>query len=770
MQKNHIVRKFAAWSVGFSLCASLVGPGVIPALADGNIVDDQTTSVATNLGLFGGQADDIAVDGSSDAVYFSAASPSGVFSSTDSGDTWSGLSSDTNYGVGKGVEVDQDSGRVYALIGDTLLRSDDFGVTWENITSNTDGALYQAMVFGQERLLVAMNNGNVAVSEDGGDSFEVYEMGDDMSATYLAASTLSDAYYAAVTDGTDRAVYMSTDGGQTWTDMDVTAHGVTSEHLLSEVSVDPLDSDHLVLISFAGEDPAYQTVDGGGTWTELIDSDFGDINGTHATFDGTGRLYVGSVYSDDPTNATPNWTQLELDTPESQVFADIFAVDPEDTSVLYTNSSYGIARSSTTGTSWEDLVNGVTMVKVYDIAQASDKNIVWIGANGGLAKTENFLDSSPTWEYPILPTNNISNIYAVWVQPDDSERVVMGGSTFFYYSDNGGSTWSQSAAPGFSGSVQDIIQSNVDSQTLYAIFSEADLNETDTGGVFMSEDLGETWTDLSLPDDLPAVSLAVALDDTLYVGIGGDVDPRGIYIFSGGSWSALANAPQNPLITSVLADDTDVNVVYATTSNDESGGAFYKSSDAGATWDRINSGLENINNLDSLTAQPSATSLYLSGQDGDSLNGVVYKSTDQGESWSLFYTGLKQENFYSMLFDGLLLGNDRGLYGLESKASLSISKSKKTIESGEEVTITGQLNDAATGKKLTNKKVKVFKKVGDGEWKVISIKRTGSKGKVHFTFSPEQNTRYKLRWIPGGTAADEYTSVTSSTVKVTVSE
>lgn len=757
---------------GSLLLSLLVLGGLLkPVQADDNLIDDQTTSVATNLGLFGGTAEDIAADPSSDAVYFASFSPSGIFASTDLGDTWTGLPSDTNYGTGKAVEVDPDTGVVFALIGDAILRSEDQGANWQDKTSNISSspALKEDMVFGQGRLLIALNTGGVAVSEDSADSFGEFSIDEDMEITSLASASSGDVYYAVTSDGESEKLYQSTDGGETWTDMDVSAHGVASGGRFNEITVDPDNDAHLVIISIIGEYPAYQSFDTGDTWTTLTDEEGNAVGGTHATFDGTGRLYVGSQYTDNPVASPMVWEQVATATPNSSIYADTFDTDEEDFNILYTNSSYGVARSTDRGLTWEDIVNGVTSVKVYDVSQANDKDIVWIGANGGLAKTENFTDTSPTWEYPILPTYGISNIQAIWVKPSDANIVVMGGATFFYFSTDAGETWSQSTADPFTGRVQDIIQSQLDENTLYAIFYDDDLSSDDVGGVYMSEDAGQTWTDLALTEGLPAVSLAVAADDTLYVGIGGDADTTGIYQYVSGTWSALSGSPQTPVITSLLADPSDPAVLYATTENDSTGGAFYTSTDTGVTWNRQETGIEDINHLDTLTLQNSSSTLYLSGQDGSSLNGVVYKSTDRGSSWSLFYTGLKQESFYTMLFDGLLLGNDRGLYGILSKAKLKFSLSDSSIQAGDSVQLSMRLKDAATSKPLKHKKLKIFKKVGkNGNWVLLETVRTNINGKADLTLSPAKNTRYKVRWVPKGAAADEYVKVTSTVRRVTL--
>lgn len=756
-----------------SLVACVTGAGLlnaVPALADETTVINQSFSTATNLGLYGGQPEDIASDPNSDAVYFAAFNPSAIFSSTDLGDNWFGLPSDTNYGTGKAVEVDPDTGTVYALVGDSVIKSDDQGTTWDDLTSGMGAPILgEVMLFAHGRLMVAQTTSDLSVSTDLGATWDAYTVDASGEVSYLAAATTGEVYYAVTTDGTTDTLWTSTDGGVTWTDLNVYARGLASGNRFYEVSVDPLDDDHLVLTSHIGADFAYQSFDAGTTWTAMTNQDGERVSGTHGTFDGDGRLYIGSNYTSDASATPMQWDGLTVSTPSSSVYADTFAVDPEDSNILFTNTVYGVARSEDRGVSWTDQVTGVSAVKVYDIAQSADKSVVWIGANGGLAKTENFTDASPTWEYPILPASNINNVQAVWVKPANPDVVVMGGSGLIYYTTDGGTSWTQSSSPSFSGRVQDIIQSPVDASRLYAIFFNDDLSAVDTGGVFMSEDNGETWTDLSLTDNLPAASLAVTQDDTVYVGIGGDAEATGIYTYDGSTWDLLTDSPQTQKITSLLADPSDADTVYTTIENNFTGtGAFYYTNDAGNNWTRVTDGLTEVSNLDTLTLQAGTSTMYVAGQSTASLNGVIYKSTDQGLSWSEYYTGLKQEGFHTMLFDGLMVGNDQGLFGLQSKARLKLRANDSSIKSGSTLTLTATLKDKATGLKLEGRKLKIYKKVKSGDWRLVDRKTTNSKGQVHLQFSPTKKTHYKLRWVPKGDDAADYAKVTSKVVDVTV--
>lgn len=739
---------------------------MLPLTSKAEIITEDG-SMATNAGLYGGQPEDIAIDGSSDAVYVANFAPSGIYSSVDQGETWQGLPVTSNYGTGKAVEVDQTTGTAYALIGDSIISSTDYGVTWTDLTSHLGigQVLGQVMLFTHNTLMVADMQGGVNISTDDGATFSRTTINSTGRVTWFAAATLSETYYAVIRmNDSSEKLYTSTNGGSTWTDVAVSSHGLSSTNRFYEVGVDPANDSHIVMISDVPNNGPYQTTDGGSSWTTLTNgsaSPVNGLNGGYVMFDSTGRTYIGSYYSDNSTTSTPTWTQFTTTTPLSSIYGDEAAVDPNNDAILFTNSGFGVAKSVDRGVSWTDEYDGITSVKIYDISQTTDKAVVWLGANGGLAKTTDFLSGTPTWSYPILPAPGTSSVKAVWVNPADANTVVVGLGTFLSKSIDGGTTWTQAVGPSFSGQVQDIVQSPITATTLYAIHWNDSLAGADSGGIFMSTDTGSTWTDLSLPSSAPAVTLAIAADDTLYVGIGGDATTKGVYTYIAGTWTKLAEDFGNGKVTSILTDPADANTVRLTVETSDMTPGLYVSTDAGVTWSTSVSGLMGVNNLDTLTLQTTSTpdSLYVTGQDLTMLNGVVYKSSDAGATWSLYYTGLKQEQFYAMLFDGLLAGNDRGLYKLKTRASLKLKKL--------DANLVLTLKDASTHKKLKRKNITVYTKAGKGKpWIKLSRVKTNAKGVATLKHSLVDGTKVKATWKPKKADRAEYSRATSKVVQV----
>lgn len=741
------------------------------------LTDSQKNSVATNLGLFGGQANDIAIDSTSDNVYITTMAPNGFFISNDKGETWHGLPSSANYGTGKQVEVDS-NGDVYVLIGDSLLKSSDHGVNFVDITNNlgTNNPLADTLLWGRNKILVALNFGlsqNLALSSDNGNTFSLITVGNGEKLRNFAVASDSDTFYASL-DTTTSNMYKSTDGGLTWASM-----ALPESMHVSAIAVDPDDNSHIVVGSSTGTTSKTYQKFGDGAWTELTDNGR-TVSANHITFDGAGRLYVMQMYTTD-NGAT--WQQVTTSTPVSGIYADHFAVDPNNINLLFTNSVYSIAKSVDRGVTWTDEADGITSVKVYDIAQANNKAVVWIAANGGLGKTTNFTASSPTWEYPVSGTGG-TTVYAVWVDPADSNIVLYGSRNYIKKSIDGGVTFSTVVTIGTEdpgpGNIMEIASVPGKNNVLYAAMKDDSLSQTDYGYVYKSTDTGSTWTNIDLPGNAPASSLTITKDHDVFVGCSSsDSDALlGIYKYSSHAWSKIKGKTKNLPITSILADPKEAETIYATANADTGNGntegsGLYKTIDNGVTWTQITSGLESVNNLDTLTVQTTTSphTLYLVGQ-ARNLNGAIYKSSDGGETWGKFFEGLKQESFYALLFDRLMAGNDRGLYGLKSKANVGFISSAKKVSKGQAVTFTISLKDKATKKKLKNKTVKIYRVIAKKHRtvrKYFAKVKTDSNGKAILKTIITKKITLKAKWQPKKKKMKrEYTTSWSKKVKIKI--
>ena len=171
-------------------------------------------------------------------------------------------------------------------------------------------------------------------------------------------------------------------------------------------------------------------------------------------------------------------------------------------------------------------------------------------------------------------------------------------------------------------------------------------------GIYRSDDGGKNWKNLGLKksehigrvviDPRDSKVVYVAAEGPLW-GPGGD---RGLYKTSddGKSWKAVLTISENTGVVDVAIDPSNPDVVYAAAYQRRrhvftliDGGpesAIYKSTDAGATWNKLKSGLPAVDigriGLAVSVADPSVVYATIEAADG---KGGIFRSSDRGATW-----------------------------------------------------------------------------------------------------------------------------------------
>jgi photosystem II stability/assembly factor-like uncharacterized protein len=229
----------------------------------------------------------------------------------------------------------------------------------------------------------------------------------------------------------ERGVYKTTDGGESW-DRVLFVNDTTG---FIDLKMDPRDPDVLYAAAWhrvrwgggrmegAGAGSGiWKTTDGGRRWTELTDPAL--ANGLPT--DAMGRIGLGIAPSE----------------PDR-----IYAVIQVATSAWSSSISEdgGIFRSDDAGRSWR---------RVHDISAVPDYfyNEVWIDPNDAdhiwLAQTQlqESKDGGETFSTVRMSRVHVDQ-HAMWVDPDDSNTIVLGNDGGVYLSYDGGSTWGHHPMP-----------------------------------------------------------------------------------------------------------------------------------------------------------------------------------------------------------------------------------------------------------------------------------------------------------------------------------
>ena len=269
----------------------------------------------------------------------------------------------------------------------------------------------------------------------------------------------------------------------------------------------------------------------------------------------------------------------------------------ENSSELFIAGRGGLWHSKDGGLHWQERNTGFIGSEVVDIVRASDGTLFAGTYSLGIFKST---DGGANWTFASYQLEN-PYVMVVATDPSDPETIFITTNGGVYGIRDGASTWQLVATEFFEGSkllpgVSHYHGIAIDPQDPKRVYvgGGGDQYTPAGAGISISEDGGQTWKKAN-------------------VGFQTDVHVSKIVV-----------NPNNP------------SIVYATTQGpteflDKSGPGHgvFKTSDYGATWEKVNIGLETVE-VNTLALDPNdPQSLYL-GTDDDG----IYKSSDGGSSWN----------------------------------------------------------------------------------------------------------------------------------------
>ena len=171
-------------------------------------------------------------------------------------------------------------------------------------------------------------------------------------------------------------------------------------------------------------------------------------------------------------------------------------------------------------------------------------------------------------------------------------------------------------------------------------------------GVYKSEDGGRTWKNVGLKTSEHIGRIAIDPKDSniVYVasqgplwGPGGE---RGLFKTTDGgkTWKNILNISENTGVTDVVIDPNDPNTIYCasyqrrrhmfTLINGGPESAIYKSTDAGATWNKLRTGLPTVElGRVGLAISPVDSNVIYATVEAADRKGGIFRSSDRGSSW-----------------------------------------------------------------------------------------------------------------------------------------
>ena len=501
-----------------------------------------------------------------------------------------------------------------------VWRSLDGGDTWQELVSGLPnnqadvGRIGLAIARSNPQVLYAIYADNIGFfdgvyrSDDGGDSWSRTNDGN-LSNLYSSFGWWFGNIRVDPADpnsvyvlGLD--VYKTTNGGNSWFFSSGSMH--VDQH---DLIVHPQDSSWVL----AGNDGgAYISQNGGSSYTKLPNIPFTQFYTCEIDFQNPERIYGGT--QDNGTNRTltgnlDDWSRIWG--------GDGFyvLVDPTDNQFVYAESQFGgLVRSTNGGTTF-------------------------FGATAGVIGTDR-----NNWNSPLV------------MDPNQSQTLYF-GTQRVYRSTNRAASWNAisgdlSDGPGGGnltfGTVTTIAVAASDDQVIYA--------GTDDGNLWVTQNLGDTWTSIS--DGLPKrwiTRVAVSPDDAsiAYVTLSGFRESKNLpHIFktndAGQSWVDIShNLPEAPL-NDVIVDPASPNQVFVAGDL-----GVYRSRNTAGDWALLGMGLPLAPVADMTFHHPTRT--LLAGTYGRSMYSIVvedgcFSETEiqtAVENWGMETNVLQLLHFYT---------------------------------------------------------------------------------------------------------------------------
>jgi len=346
-----------------------------------------------------------------------------------------------------------------------------------------------------------------------------------------------------------------------------------------------------------------------------------------------------------------------------------FAVNPNNPSEYYVAAAAGHV--------WKTTNSGTTFKPVFDHYGAysigcvtidpNNTNVVWIGTGennhqraigygNGVYKSE---DGGKSWKN--MGLKNSRQIGGIVIDPRDSKVVFVaaegsiwapGGDRGLYKTTDGGKTWSRVLYISENTGVNNVVIDPVDPDVMYATSEQrrrhvwTHISGGPESAVFKSTDGGETWFKImkGLPKvDIGGMGIAVSHADhnIVYLIMEAAYDKGGFFRSTdrGASWQKMSSYhASGQYYNEIYCDPKDVNKVYSTETRTK------VTLDGGKTWKILGNNNRHVDDH-AMWIDPKDTRHFLIGGDGG-----VYESFDGGKTYD-FKENLPVTQFYRVNVD-----------------------------------------------------------------------------------------------------------------------
>jgi len=434
--------------------------------------------------------------------------------------------------------------------------------------------------------------------------------------------------------------------------------------------------------------------DSGTSYTEFDTT----INGTSATnfnFSGSSSSYhvlFASMFSDSE-GINGSWTKFGSISHYTNPNDGVVYVDPNNSNIYYSTSDQGLGISYNRGQNVSSADDGIEAVQVNDMEMTADKKTGWIASKSGIRKVTDY-DTTPVWTNSIWPNGDGSGYFSIAMKPSD-DATAYAGNVRVYKTTNSGSNWTKVFTPENSPYNYPNVGTQIRALTISPfdeniVFAGVEIQGTDKGGLFVSEDAGTNWTQVLLHassgyNDVDVRDISFTTEAGIivaYVGVDYTGAGSGYSIYkleqTSGGWnvtqdmSSSGTSTGSVIVVSIndLEYNANTNTVYATGTDAGTNHpvSYYKSLSGTNLWTvHTTSGFPTstatINKQGKAIVHDGTTTLYCA------VDHEIYYLTGSASSWVLGYSYPVGTEINCLFYDELLVGTGTGLYAQADPSS-----------------------------------------------------------------------------------------------------
>lgn len=516
---------------------------------------------------------------------------------------------------------DRDVGSMWSLNGGQaadnnsigVYKSIDGGSTW-NATGLTYTISQRKLVFrllihpGNNNILFASTSDGIYKSENGGTTWTLKTPNACIDMEFKPGDP---SVIYATSSAPATTMNISANNGETWNSYEVTPNGRRGE-----IAVSPSDANVVYLFAAnegGGVEGVYKSVNSGASFTKVNNNSVTQPGMVGYYTDGRGpatgqgsydwciavspvdinTVFIGGITTWKSVDGGVSWTANTSWTPDGSyntsgapvVHADKHALIYQSNTVLFEGNDGGVYKTLNGGTTWTDLSNGLVISQLYRIGVSqTSSNLVLAGLQDNGSKLRN----NTTWSDVtggdgmecIIDHTNSNYMYATYAKGE------------IYRNEDGFSTTTTTTIsaniPGGQPAgawVTPYVISPSNSATLYAGYDK----------VWKTENRGDSWTSasqvLSAGEKLRSIAIAHSNSSVLYA-----ADMSNMWKTTDGGasdWTPVTLPSTTTSITYITVKHNDPNVVWITYGGYDTERIF-ESTNGGATWTNISSGLPSI--------------------------------------------------------------------------------------------------------------------------------------------------------------------------------